>query len=230
MYACTVFLYKQLDILGLDEGFKRTENWIKEDLRQKSIILFPIHKQHHWSLVVVRTKERVVHYLDSIFGSRQTSAAPRVIKRFMQKYHSTKGENVSYKVKIREDAPLQQNGMDCGVFLCQFAEKMARDGGLGMKERDMSETRKKMTEELLQGKIHEDWETYHGGKVQREKRNQFKKKKEARENVKVKVHKIKSETDQTKESESKNVKEKDDRKVRINCYNFMVNEFKVMLA
>ena len=79
----------------------------------------------------------------------------------MEKYHRLKGETVTYKVKTREDAPLQQNGVDCGVILCQHAEKMARGGTLWLKDSDTGQTRKMMAEELLQGKIRDDWGNYH---------------------------------------------------------------------
>ena len=51
--ACSTFLYTQLKTFGLEEGSRRTERWIREDLRDKDFVLFPIHSHQHWSLVVV---------------------------------------------------------------------------------------------------------------------------------------------------------------------------------
>ena len=75
----------------------------------------------------------------------------------MERHHSTNGEEVKYKIRIRKDAPLQENGVDCGVFVCQFAERMTRKTGLNFKQADITLARERMAEELLEGKLkHED--------------------------------------------------------------------------
>ena len=153
VYSCSVFLYKQLDKFGLDEGWKRTKRWIREDITAKDYVLFPIHNREHWTLIVVEPSKRTVHYLDSLLGSRHFSAAPRMIKAYMERRHKEIGEKAEYKVKIREDLPLQTNGVDCGVFVCQYAERLTRQAAMDFRQEDMAEARKEMTEELLMGKI-----------------------------------------------------------------------------
>ena len=151
--ACSTFLYTQLKTFGLEEGCRRTRRWIKEDLTKKDYILFPIHNNDHWSLVVVETGGRVVHYLDSINGSRYSSSAPGMIRRYMERLHRKGGEEVTYKVRIRKDSPLQENGVDCGVFVCKYAERMTRKAGMNFKQADIAHAREQMTEELLEGRI-----------------------------------------------------------------------------
>ena len=46
----TVFFFKKLDRLGLEEGSKQTENWIKENLLEKDLFLIPIHKKRSLGL------------------------------------------------------------------------------------------------------------------------------------------------------------------------------------
>ena len=150
----TVFLYQKLERLGLEEGYRDTEAWIKEDIRNKDLIFFPIHKNHHWSLIVVDTKGKTVQYLDSIRGSRKVSSAPRIIKKYIEKYYKEKGEAATFKIIIREDIPCQTNGVDCGVFLCQYAERLARQAPIDFRQEDMAEIRAKMAEELLKSELH----------------------------------------------------------------------------
>ena len=199
--ACTTFLYTQLKTFGLEKGCRRTRRWIKEDLTKKDFILFPIHNNDHWSLVVVETGGKVVHYLDSINGSRYSSAAPGMIRRYMERLHAQKGEKVKYKVRIRKDAPLQENGVDCGVFTCQYAERITRKVGMNFKQTDLAQARERMTAELLQGRLQKE-----------ELRSQYAEKKEPE---KKKIQKSKSKPRKA-EAKKKERTEETDRKERIN--------------
>ena len=149
----TVFLYFKLDTFGLTEGLNQTENWVKDDLRKKESVLVSIHKRDHWSLVHIDIPAKTVYYLDSIVGSRKSSSAPGMMKKYMEEYYRRKGEEVKFKVKVREDIPLQRNGVDCGVFVCQYAERIARRAPMSFKQADMPKTRCKMLREIFQGKI-----------------------------------------------------------------------------
>ena len=153
VYACSTYMYQKLDCLGLEQGSRDMNNWIKEDLRSKEMVFVPIQKADHWSLIVVKPKTKLIEYFDSIWGSRRSSNAPRILKQFMEKYYHDKGESASFNIRIREDAPLQGNGVDCGVFICQYAERLAREMPLNFKQEDLNEAREMMTKELLEGRI-----------------------------------------------------------------------------
>ena len=159
-YACTTFLYTQLKRFGVKEGCKLTERWTPDDFLENDLILLPIHHQHHWSLIVVEIRERTVHYFDSLYGSRHSSAAPRTIKMYMEEQHRRIGEETEYTINVREDAPLQYNGVDCGVFVCQYAERMARKSRMDFTQKDMAETRERMIQELMKGEIALEWESF----------------------------------------------------------------------
>ena len=153
VHVCSVFLFKQLSKFGLEEGCRRTRNWIKEDITTKDMVLFPIHSGEHWTLIVVEPYKKTVQYLDSLTVSRNFSSAPRLIKAFMERRHREKGEETEYRIKIREDIPKQTNGVDCGVFACQYAERITRKAKMDFQQKDMMEARKTMTMELLEGKL-----------------------------------------------------------------------------
>ena len=160
VHACTTYLYSQLKRFGLEEGCRRTVRWTPADLLKKELIFFPIHHLDHWSLIIIETGSRTVHYFDSLEGSRRNSSAPGIMKRYIEKQHQKMGEEAVYRVNIREDAPLQHNGVDCGVFVCQYAERVSRRSRMDFGQRDMGEARERMTEELLGGKIAQDWGSY----------------------------------------------------------------------
>ena len=153
VYGLTTFFHTQLSTLGLEEGSRRTQGWIKVDLREKDLIFCPIHRQDHWTLIGIEITTKTIHYFDSIMGSRKKSPAPGLFKKYMEAYYLERGEEVKFKTRIRTDAPTQRNGVDCGAFLCQYAERMSRRGAMDFSQEHIPLTRKRMTEELLNGKL-----------------------------------------------------------------------------
>ena len=198
VHVCSVFLFKQLSKFGLEEGCRRTSNWIKEDITMKDMVLFPIHSGQHWTLVVVEPDKKVVQYLDSLTVSRGFSSAPRLVKAFMERRHREKGEEVEYRVKIREDIPQQTNGVDCGVFACQYAERITRKAWMEFQQRDMKEARKTMTMELLEGKLQPQEQRREAQTEERElKRGRKQKTEEKRETKKSHKEEVKEEKNTT---------------------------------
>ena len=45
--------------------------------------------------------------------------------------------------------PTQENGSDCGVFTCKFAEYLSRDAKLTFKQKDMKYFRERMIYEIV---------------------------------------------------------------------------------
>ena len=147
--AISVFFYPQFNSLSFEEAYLFTERWNnKYDLRQCDIILCPIHRNDHWSLVSIDTKQKIVEYYDSIIGYRKSTNAPRLMKRYIEEYYRRKGEKVVFTIKVRNDAPIQENGVDCGVFVCQNAERIARRVYVNTRQDEMAGARKRMMVEL----------------------------------------------------------------------------------
>ena len=120
------YFYQKFDRLPFEEAYEDTRSWIKEDLRKKESIFIPVCKDDHWRLIHIDTKQKVVSYLDSIVGTRKTTAAPGLMKRFVEKYYEEKGEPCTLRTKILRNIPVQENGFDCGDFLLSFAERLSR--------------------------------------------------------------------------------------------------------
>ena len=77
------------------------------------------------------------------------------MKQFIEKYCEEKGEKQIFKINIRFDIPTQHNGVDCGVFLCTYAERISRKAGFNFYQSNMSLFRWKMTWEILNGSVKE---------------------------------------------------------------------------
>ena len=159
IYTCIAQVFSRTK----DRGVRHTRWWVKEDLRMKDLILFPIHNYEmaHWSLIAVEISTKTVNYFDSLERERIFSMAPKTIKEFMENHYKDRGETVTFRIKRRKDAPLQENGYDCGVFLCQYAERIARKSSLNFNQKDLNLAcaRERMTQELLEGRINPEWRT-----------------------------------------------------------------------
>ena len=149
----TIYFYQRFDRLNFTEAYTQTESWIHEDLRLKDMILIPIHKSSHFTLIHIDTKKKIVSYLDPLEGSRYSSEAPGRMKRFIEEYFRRKGEPVSFKVKIRDNIPTQTNGVDCGVFISHYAERISRNAELRFSQANMQSFRTKMMWEILHGEL-----------------------------------------------------------------------------
>jgi len=77
----------------------------------------------------------------------------KTIKRYMEEYCREMGKERTFDIKIREDAPLQRNTVDCGVFVCQNAEKIARQVYVNTRQEDLKEARLTMMLEIFKGKL-----------------------------------------------------------------------------
>uniref|UniRef100_A0A915E6R8 Ubiquitin-like protease family profile domain-containing protein n=1 Tax=Ditylenchus dipsaci TaxID=166011 RepID=A0A915E6R8_9BILA len=124
------------------------------------ILILPIHTPGHWSLVVLNLeKERLVYY-DSLHGDGTKHA--NLIKGFVAEYVVERGyateDRSSYFLTVDPSnwlccCPKQQNGFDCGVFVCKFAECVSRGSRMEYTQPQMAVIRKKIAEEILGGEL-----------------------------------------------------------------------------
>ena len=186
----SVYFHQKLDQLGVEQGMEDTKKWIRDDIMEKEVFLIPIHKRDHWSLVGVDIKTRTIHYFDSIKGSRETAKAPGIIKTYLERYCKNKGNTETFKIKRRQDVPLQTNGVDCGVFVCQYAERFARKAPMNFSQEDMAVTRMKISHEIFSGRIIQNCPT-HIRKLVKKTKEERSQKKESKTRKKKKEKKQK---------------------------------------
>ena len=152
VYAMPCHAYTWLDE-NFSMNFDKVSDWIKEDLTSKEIILIPINKMDHWTLVVYDTQKSTLTYYDSILGTRSSSNALKVMKRFLLQHLGKKGKTVTVKTTIDSKAPLQSNSYDCGVFVCENARKICRGEVANPKQEGMQNARKRIMKEIYLGTL-----------------------------------------------------------------------------
>jgi sentrin-specific protease 8 len=103
-------------------------------VREKALCLLPVNdnqsfdsESSHWSLLVYEN-QRFVHY-DSSAG-HNTTAAKKIARTFLQLLSASGVDNVptwSSGLFVNDrDAPQQQNGYDCGMYVLVVAEFLCR--------------------------------------------------------------------------------------------------------
>nr|CAD7414442.1 unnamed protein product [Timema poppensis] len=103
-------------------------NWLNDevDIFSQDLVIAPIHMNVHWCLAVMNMKTKNITYYDSM-------GAPNN--------------------RCLNGNPQQQNGSDCGVFTCIYAEYLSRKAELSFSQKDMPYFRQKMVYEILKSKL-----------------------------------------------------------------------------
>lgn len=105
-----------------------TNNWQKrKKVFEHESLLIPLNiTNKHWILVWVKLNERKIVFVDSLknqFMSNKKNCAKLMIDFLRERekieflMNSVKEWNVEF---LEENVPQQNNGSDCGVFLCLF--------------------------------------------------------------------------------------------------------------
>lgn len=148
--------------------YKQVERWTKNEVVMKKYkkIIVPInHDKNHWALAVMDTENKRVVYYDSLYGRRS-----RQYKRVTSNLIRWIGDDTKQKVKdLHEDdristdseewetwfgyndegCPQQENGNDCGVFVCMFALHVIHDSRMWFKQEDITSCRRMIAHEIL---------------------------------------------------------------------------------
>nr|CAD7460966.1 unnamed protein product [Timema tahoe] len=123
VYAMNTFFYPKL----ITSGYASLKRWTRKvDIFSQDLVIAPIHMNVHWCLAVMNMKTKNITYYDSM-------GAPNN--------------------RCLNGNPQQQNGSDCGVFTCIYAEYLSRNAELSFSQKDMPYFRQKMVYEILKSKL-----------------------------------------------------------------------------
>ena len=106
--------------------FATVKRWTKSlgDLSKYRVILFPVYSPGHWSLIVVRFRTRRIEWMDSM-GNDGAFYTNTVWKYLQDDECQTTGKSVDdipdWNIVTVRNCPQQNNGNDCGVFVCCYA-------------------------------------------------------------------------------------------------------------
>lgn len=150
LHAFSTFFYPKLK----SGGYQAVKRWTKGvNLFEQELILVPIHRKVHWSLVVIDLRKKCLKYLDSM--GQKGHRICEILLQYLRDESKTKRntdlnllEWTHYSMKPHE-IPQQLNGSDCGMFTCKYADYVSRDKPITFTQHQMPLFRKKMVWEIL---------------------------------------------------------------------------------
>jgi sentrin-specific protease 1 len=129
-------------------NYEAVRRWSKivpgKDLWNLSNIVFPINvTDQHWMMVVASMEEKRIRFYDSMGSTSSYKKYVHWVKLYLQE---------EYKDKHRQDltgwpdgkycqTPTQENGYDCGVFVCAFTEHILFDKPIEFTQKDIPRAR-----------------------------------------------------------------------------------------
>uniref|UniRef100_A0A0A9YJ44 RNA-directed DNA polymerase n=1 Tax=Lygus hesperus TaxID=30085 RepID=A0A0A9YJ44_LYGHE len=132
-------------------GYERVKNYTrKSDIFDMDIVLVPIFKSSHWRLIEIRNKTKQLNYYDSL-SMDGTEYLNDILKYLEEEHLAKKGtplDSHNWTCSTPSGTPQQNNGIDCGVFICQFAKHLAADEPIP-KSLDIPALRELMCYEIL---------------------------------------------------------------------------------
>eukprot|EP01083_Nonionella_stella_P071146 190932_1 len=109
----------------------------------------------HWTCAVIFMQEKRIQYFDSMRGDGYMYSEG-LLRYIMDEWKAKKGGSFpdADKWKIignKEDVPTQQNGSDCGVFTCMFADFLSLDRPLSFTQEHIDQCRERIALSILKG-------------------------------------------------------------------------------
>lgn len=99
---------------------KRAVNLQGKNFLEAEIVLLPVCSGNHWTLVVVKPKQRIMEFLDSLSNQQQDQSKINVALMFIK--HELGNLFVQKEWSLRFNrSPQQTNGVDCGAFVIMNA-------------------------------------------------------------------------------------------------------------
>lgn len=152
VHAMNTFFLKRLT----EAGYSGVRRWTRKvDIFAFDVIPIPVHKGVHWCMAIIHMKNQTITYYDSM-GSPD-NAVLRALANYLQEESRDKKkcefDMSGWKLINAPDIPQQENGSDCGVFSCMFAEFVTRNRPLKFSQEHMEYFRMRMVYEICNGKL-----------------------------------------------------------------------------
>lgn len=156
IHIFNTFFYPKLK----SNGFSAIKRWTRKvDIFSFDIIFIPIHLGIHWCCAEINFKERSICYYDSLHNSNY--ACLNLLQEYLVEEHmDKKGTDGSIEFNFNDwilsspkGIPCQQNGYDCGVFACTFAEYRSRNAEFTFSQKDMNYFRDRISYEIVKGTL-----------------------------------------------------------------------------
>lgn len=156
LHIFNTFFYPKLK----GNGYDSVKRWTRKvDIFSYDMILIPIHLGIHWCCAEINIKERSILYYDSLHNSNKT-CLNLLLEYMISEYKDKKGTDGSKEFNFEnwilsspKNIPCQQNGYDCGVFACVFAEYRSRNADFTFSQKNMYYFRDRISYEIINGSL-----------------------------------------------------------------------------
>ncbi|XP_043276088.1 sentrin-specific protease 1-like [Venturia canescens] len=147
--AMNSFFFPRLHI----SGHTAVKRWTKKtNIFKFEKMMIPIHLGNHWSLAVINFLTKNITYYDSL--RRKDQGYLRTLLHYLDEEARIKGEDPinqnEWTLGAEREIPTQQNGFDCGVFVCLYAKYEALNKKFDFSQRDMPQMRLLIKRELME--------------------------------------------------------------------------------
>lgn len=152
VYCMNTFFLKRL----LEVGYSGVRRWTRKvDIFSYDIIPIPVHKGIHWCMSIINFKEKTIKYYDSM-GAPNNSVL-KALEDYLQSESldkkNTQFDMSDWRKENVQNIPQQENGSDCGVFSCMYAEFLTRERPILFTQQHMQYFRMRMVYEICTGKL-----------------------------------------------------------------------------
>jgi len=144
-YESDVYVFDTFFYLNLCErGFDKVKRWARKiNLFSKKKLMFPINLKaiSHWVLVCADLESKELKYLDSLHCF-DVNVQLKIFE-YLRKIHMERvgtpfcTDQWNLKPLDHSLVPIQRNFYDCGVFVCTFAEYLARGASFNFAQTNM---------------------------------------------------------------------------------------------
>lgn len=158
------FFFSRLLENGTGYNYNNVKTWSRgSDIFAFNKVYVPVNINNmHWTLVVASMQQEEIEYKDSDNGDGNHGdgkACLEAFLRYLEDEHMDKKKiplpnKESWKLILRKnDCPKQENGWDCGVFCCAFADFISRDLKLNFGQNYVTDYREKIALSIIKGCI-----------------------------------------------------------------------------
>lgn len=138
-------------------GYVGVKRWTRKvDIFAKEIVLVPVHVNGvHWCMAIINLKAKTIKYYDSM-GKANDKVLTMLANYLEEEMRDKKQQNMDmsgWRFENVVGIPQQQNGFDCGVFSCMFAEFYTRNRPFTFTQAHMEYFRQKMVLEIATGNM-----------------------------------------------------------------------------
>ncbi|XP_022761577.1 uncharacterized protein LOC111307719 isoform X3 [Durio zibethinus] len=145
--------YKLACLLIVPHGDEtRTDYYIND------LLFLPLCLSQHWILFYVDVKKQRFSWLDSIESSRMLHVVEKeaILGWFKRFLLPTLGYNNANKwpFELRYDIPVQENLVDCGLFVMKYADCLTHGDVFPFTQQDMAHFRRRTFLDIYKGRLH----------------------------------------------------------------------------